>query len=365
MSESTNKAKLFAKMVRVMELTDQRIPKRGRNDYHKYDYAEASDVADVIRSALVEAGLAFYMGLNSVNYEKGITSAIFNMTLGDAETGESITVPWPAQAQDTQDKGPNKAGTAAQKYFLLRTFVVATGDEPDPDGSPAGSKPNKDKRQQPRPSEPGNGHKKAGRPLAPKALRRVMLKKAEDGFDGPASDGQIKFAASSLKKVVGNDEDRYKLLDFFFNKESTKDLSGGQASALIDWVGAKKENEWKPNLFSVQEAGEILLSLAMDKTENGYGEATTPTDEEAAELAEELGGVVVPVGIDELDPGDFYQAVREMEVAGDRPYKGRRGSLLGKLLIELTNHSKPFAAHPNRTLWTMLWEHALTGEEEE
>ena len=41
---------------------------------------------------------------------------------------------WTGESLDTQDKGITKAATSAEKYFLMKTFVISTGDaKDDPD----------------------------------------------------------------------------------------------------------------------------------------------------------------------------------------------------------------------------------------
>jgi|GEM_PF-4547377 len=67
------------------------------------------------------------------------------ITLGDytlacGDTGATITTRWTGEAADSQDKGINKAATAALKYWLLKTFLISTGDE-DPDAVPAPESP--------------------------------------------------------------------------------------------------------------------------------------------------------------------------------------------------------------------------------
>lgn len=136
MADEINKAKLFEKMAKVMGLVS-RVSKGGWNDYHKYKYASSDDVADEVRAAMAEAGLAFYANMVSIDkYEAGKevrTHAVFEFTFGCSETGATQTCRWEAEADDTKDKGINKVATAAEKYFLLKTFVIGTGDEPDAD----------------------------------------------------------------------------------------------------------------------------------------------------------------------------------------------------------------------------------------
>lgn len=136
-------AALFAKMARVMGQL-KRVPKSARNQHHGYNYASADDVYDAVREALSEANIAFfptfvhYRQERLENSKQIRTWATFDFTFACGDTGAIWTCRWDAEADDTQDKGLNKVATAAVKYFLLKTFVLSTGesdkDDPDTDG---------------------------------------------------------------------------------------------------------------------------------------------------------------------------------------------------------------------------------------
>lgn len=49
---------------------------------------------------------------------------------------EQISVITYGDGVDSQDKAPGKAMTYADKYALLKAYKIATGDDPDKDGSP-------------------------------------------------------------------------------------------------------------------------------------------------------------------------------------------------------------------------------------
>jgi hypothetical protein len=54
----------------------------------------------------------------------------------DADTGESIESVFLGEGQDKGDKAFYKAYTGAVKYVLMKTFLVATGDDPEADEQP-------------------------------------------------------------------------------------------------------------------------------------------------------------------------------------------------------------------------------------
>ena len=51
----------------------------------------------------------------------------------DGETGEEITFKMSGSGQDAGDKGIFKAISGAQKYALMKAFMIPTGDDPEQD----------------------------------------------------------------------------------------------------------------------------------------------------------------------------------------------------------------------------------------
>jgi len=133
-TEIQAQASLFAKLARVMGKLE-RLPKRGHNDHFGYDFVTIADVADAVRKALAEEGVAFFASMDGLAQENHKTVADFTFTFADGQTGATWTCPWKGEAMDTQDKGIAKAATSAEKYFLLKTLILSTGDEEDADGN--------------------------------------------------------------------------------------------------------------------------------------------------------------------------------------------------------------------------------------
>jgi hypothetical protein len=150
---------LFARMSRAMG-TLGRIPKDGFNEHFKYAFVTDSDVADAVRKALAAEGVAFLPSVTAVERDGNRTVAQFQFTFG-CETGETWQAQWMGEAIDSQDKGFAKAATSALKYFLLKTFILSTGDDADPDkDGPAKEKTTRaaaPKAQAPAPAQPKNG----------------------------------------------------------------------------------------------------------------------------------------------------------------------------------------------------------------
>ncbi len=145
MSDTTNldRATLYRKIATVTAAVS-RIPKNGRNSFHNYNYATESDITDGLRDLLSEHGLAFlppsvisWERSDTVkkNGERGddLTRVQLQFGLACTDTGEVFSAFFWGEGQDGGDKGFYKAYTGAVKYFLMKTFLIATGDDPERD----------------------------------------------------------------------------------------------------------------------------------------------------------------------------------------------------------------------------------------
>lgn len=143
---ANGRASLFRKVAQVLGEIE-RVPKHGHNSYYNYDYATESDLVETVRPALSKAGLAMFATIVQVEaLENNITRVAVDITLGCADTGEVWTSRWFGDGQDKGEKGIYKAYTGAIKYWLMKTFLVSTGDDPEDDGAQP-----KDKAQPARP----------------------------------------------------------------------------------------------------------------------------------------------------------------------------------------------------------------------
>lgn len=145
-NEGQNKAKLFAKMAKVMgELTT--FHKDAKNQFHGYGYASAAQVTEVVGRAMAKAGIAFFsstIGMQTTEDKRYIVE--YEFTFACSETGATFSSRWFGEAVHTTQKGAiddkalNKAATTALKYFLLNTFVVSAADDVDVDANQNGRK---------------------------------------------------------------------------------------------------------------------------------------------------------------------------------------------------------------------------------
>ncbi len=130
------KPNLVMKLAEVM-LAVSHVEKRGRNDFHKYDYATDADILAAVRKELAERNVVLLPGCDAEHREsvgsKGevVTSLSMTMTFLDGDSGETLERPWRGWGTDKLDKGGYKAMTGGEKYFILKSFLLPTGDDPE------------------------------------------------------------------------------------------------------------------------------------------------------------------------------------------------------------------------------------------
>jgi len=118
------------------------IEKRGYNKFHKYKYATESDVAEKVREALSEQNVIMLPDIvehstrehkNRSGNSEYIATVKVKFTFLDGDSGESLEIHSVGEGQDTGDKAIYKALTGAQKYALMKAFMIPTGDDPEAD----------------------------------------------------------------------------------------------------------------------------------------------------------------------------------------------------------------------------------------
>lgn len=121
-----------------------RIPKRGRNEFHKYDYVTESDLSEAVRQKMSDRFIEIVPKV--VSYarhelltDKGVyNGCIYDVTLEvwleDGESGEKkLGGVMVGSGYDKGDKAVYKAITGATKYWIYKKFLIPTGDDPEAD----------------------------------------------------------------------------------------------------------------------------------------------------------------------------------------------------------------------------------------
>jgi hypothetical protein len=127
---------LAVKMSLIMGSVPKMI-KNGNNVAQHYSFVTAEDVKATIRPLLKKHGVALFSEMHDIqratSANKNGTTVVtvvvrMRFTLVDGESGESRSCEWIGEANDYADKAVNKAATAAEKYWLINTFLLSTSE---------------------------------------------------------------------------------------------------------------------------------------------------------------------------------------------------------------------------------------------
>ena len=160
------------------------VQKKGRNEFHRYNYAGEADLLEALRPAMLEAGLLLIpSGVeHSPIDEYGNThvSVAYTLAHKDGDVWPEKIVAFGSgndrnSKGGVQDKGTYKALTGANKYLLFKLFQIETGDDPEKtehDSAP----PKQAKRPVQKPAQTKTAPSDS---QAPK--RQITLLRAQDG----------------------------------------------------------------------------------------------------------------------------------------------------------------------------------------
>lgn len=234
MSESS----LIKKLAAVMKAVE-RIPKNGHNSFYNYDYATEADIVAAVRNELASRNVICLPTIGNRHREpvgeKGMVLTHLDMTFTfvDGDTGEREVCPWLGAGADKEDKGVYKAMTGGEKYFLLKTFLIPTGDDPEQDGNeiPAGAAPVDGE-----PQHPANMSARRSTPTPPPTPPEQRARDNGHGSDLLISEAQSK----RLYAIAKNNgwEDRV-LKDWLVNEwgyHSSKDIRRRDYDAICKAV---------------------------------------------------------------------------------------------------------------------------------
>ena len=127
MAESKSTQSLVSKLADVQAAIGV-IAKTGRNTFQNYSYAEEAAIVEAVRGELAKRSIMVLPSIVGVTREDTLTTIQTRYTITDGDSGESLTCEWAGTGSDKQDKGLYKAITGSLKYFLLKTFLMPTGD---------------------------------------------------------------------------------------------------------------------------------------------------------------------------------------------------------------------------------------------
>jgi hypothetical protein len=248
----TETRSLVKKLCEVMAAIE-RVAKTGYNEYHKYHYAQEADLVDAIRGELASRKLFIFPNVTScvripheVETYKGIrktqlTEISVDWTFVDGDSGEERTITVHGVGEDSVDKGFYKAFTGSEKYMLMKSFLIPTGDDPEKDSK-------EDARQA----------KERGKNDAQGVAQRKLNDAAEKGF--------VPLEKTVLTFRVGDNEVRFSGTAIIAVKQAMIKAGGKEHKPTGAWyvplVNINQVTDaakaLKIRIQQVDEAGEII-----------------------------------------------------------------------------------------------------------
>lgn len=131
MSETPITDSLAAKLARVTSKIET-VSKTGTNTHFNYKFAPVSEIYKAARGLLADEGVSIMPTILSRETEemaKSNVRTVLHMVMRISDGRETLELPWIAEGVDTQDKGVNKALTAAMKYFLIALLLIPTNED--------------------------------------------------------------------------------------------------------------------------------------------------------------------------------------------------------------------------------------------
>lgn len=263
---------LYRKLAKVMAEVS-RVPKRGRNEFHKYDYATEADLVDAVRERLAEANVFVFSSVDElvrqeITTGKGATTAIttakMTFTFADGDSGETHSVTFYGTGEDASDKGAYKAFTGATKYFVMKSFLIPTGDDPEEEGADHRSRaggarprdaadraasstpPAASRDTRPAAAAPNAAPKAAAASTPPQPPAQAAPPPTPAHATAPstagakASDNQVKALFATFNGLKIGESDRHSVLQALCGTQHINELTAEQASSLITTLNGLK-----------------------------------------------------------------------------------------------------------------------------
>ena len=122
--------------------------KAGWNEAQKYHYVTEADISEKVRPELAKRNIFIFptviknerAKLERTNYDgktktSYATDLVMRWTIVDGDTGEERVCEIPGCSESPGDKGVYVAMTGSQKYLLVKSLFLPTGDDPENDAN--------------------------------------------------------------------------------------------------------------------------------------------------------------------------------------------------------------------------------------
>ena len=138
---------LVAKLAEVMNAVGY-LQKTGTNSKQGYKYAREADVVAAIRPELAKRNIFIFPNVIDVkrnkierlDFDKSLkfswaTDVLVEWTFVDGDSGEERKCIIPGCSESPGDKGVYVCMTGSEKYLLMKSFLLPTGDDPEDDSN--------------------------------------------------------------------------------------------------------------------------------------------------------------------------------------------------------------------------------------
>ena len=135
----TETAALAAKLKEAMRTVRQPRQSATHGGTARFDYSTRDDIFEVVRHALIEAGVAISTSMTLLSQSdapktssgKPQTRSVIRLDvqLIDTESGEELPSSWCGEAIVADDKGIQGAATQAARFWCIQNFMLMDGRE--------------------------------------------------------------------------------------------------------------------------------------------------------------------------------------------------------------------------------------------
>src|SRR5271155_3070352 len=137
---------LVQKLCEVMKAVGY-LQKKGNNAKQEYKYIREADVVAKMRDEFASRNVFIFptmlhherTKLSKIEYDKVkesyVTDLVMRWTFVDGDSGEERVCDIPGCSASPGDKGVYVAMTGSEKYLLMKSFLLPTGDDPEDDAN--------------------------------------------------------------------------------------------------------------------------------------------------------------------------------------------------------------------------------------
>ena len=296
-SNTTGKQNLVQKLCSVMAAVE-RVAKNGRNEFHKYDYAREADIVEAIRGELAKRNLFIFPSVRTHTRTGEITDIMVRWKFCDGDSGEIEECDIPGSGHDRSDKGVYKALTGSEKYFLMKAFLIPTGDDPEKDEA---------------------GSKEAAKAVGEQKVKEMQAAKVAAALKNRAIEPDLEKQLKQSIEQVKSKPNLTEMLEAARNDGLFDELSGTIQNVRNMKTSPAKGNRPYRRISFTTMKDEELVDIEISAFDNFKMSDTTCF--EALDAPDTIGGTALLV----VERVDKYFNLKDIKQLGEREWDARLG----------------------------------------